>query len=63
MSEEPTFTIRAGEPGAAKALRQMAASIRVTNPARADEIDKAAAAFDKHNASRARPGVGYTPHR
>jgi len=62
MDEEPTFIIRAGEPGAAKALRAMAASVRVTNPTRAAEIDKAAAVFEQH-ASRKRPGAGFIPRR
>lgn len=63
MTEEPTFTLRAGEPGAAKALRTMAAAVRVTDPARASIIDQAAAAFEQF-ASRGRAGAGgFIPKR
>lgn len=62
MSDEPTFTIRASEPGAVKALQTLAANVRAVNPSRAEEIDKAAAAFAAH-ASRSRPGAGFIPKR
>lgn len=60
---EPTFTIRASMPGAAKALRTIAANVRTTNHAQADEIDLAATAFERHLQSRTRPGAGYIPKR
>lgn len=60
--EEPQYTIRASDPGAAKALRSIAAATRVTNPARATEIEEHAKAFDQFT-SRARPGAGFTPSR
>lgn len=62
MSDEPQFTVTATMPGASKALRQLAASARVTNPGRADEIEAHAKAFDAHN-SQPRPGAGFIPRR
>lgn len=58
----PHFTIEASQPGAAKALRVMAAAIRVTNPPRAAEIDKIAAEFEAY-ASRRRDGAGFIASR
>ena len=62
MQDEPTFTIRASDPGAAKALRQLAAEVRVTNPTRAAEIDALATGFAEF-ASRRRQGAGFIPKR
>lgn len=62
MADEPQFTIRASDPGASKALRTIAASVRVTNPARAAEIEQHAQAFEAF-AARRRPGAGFVPSR
>lgn len=62
MADEPQFTVRASDPGASKALRTIAANVRVTNPSRAQEIEEHAQAFDAY-AARRRPGAGFVPKR